>query len=510
MFKRIILFIMLIICWVSAALAQSAGFHYQASLRDAGGNALSNQNLTVRLSIQSADGLLYGETQQTSTNDFGIFSIEVGSQSPTEFSELPWGKGPMTMDVEIDDGGGFSTFGTTNLTSVPYALFAVKSGDSNSIEDIQVDEQGNVIITMTNGDIKEISGLKGPQGEPGPAGPDGPMGVPGKDGTGVKIIGSIATVDDLDQDHPGDIGDMVIVEDTGNGFVWNGDDWTDVGQIQGPQGPQGEKGEAGPAGEPGIPGPVGPKGEQGDPGIPGPRGEKGEQGPAGEKGDKGDQGEVGIQGIQGPQGEKGDKGEKGDVGATGADGRGIADVRDQDNNLVIDFDDGTSKNVGNFKGPKGEKGEVGLIGPKGEKGDQGQKGNTGSKGEDGLACWDLNGDGKQDPGEDINRDGKWDALDCKGPKGDAGSGGGGGPVAYGSVNTNGTKIFNGSKNWNAAVQGDALQIQVSNKNLSANNCTVQVTSIGTAATMGVDFKAGNIIIQFAGNKAVPFSFLVHQ
>ena len=31
-----------------------------------------------------------------------------------------------------------------------------------------------------------------------------------------------------------------------------------------------------------------------------------------------------------------------------------------------------------------------------------------------IACWDLNGDGIQDPNEDINGDGSFDALDCQG------------------------------------------------------------------------------------------------
>ncbi|MCO6498777.1 MAG: collagen-like protein, partial [Vicingus serpentipes] len=32
----------------------------------------------------------------------------------------------------------------------------------------------------------------------------------------------------------------------------------------------------------------------------------------------------------------------------------------------------------------------------------------------GLPCWDINGDGIQDPNEDTNNDGNWDALDCQG------------------------------------------------------------------------------------------------
>jgi hypothetical protein len=50
----------------------------------------------------------------------------------------------------------------------------------------------------------------------------------------------------------------------------------------------------------------------------------------------------------------------------------------------------------------------------------GPQGDPGPAGADGISCWDLDGDGVNDPEEDINGDSKWDALDCQGPKGDAG------------------------------------------------------------------------------------------
>lgn len=46
---------------------------------------------------------------------------------------------------------------------------------------------------------------------------------------------------------------------------------------------------------------------------------------------------------------------------------------------------------------------------------------NGQGGEDGINCWDLNGNGINDPAEDINQDGSYNALDCKGAKGDAGA-----------------------------------------------------------------------------------------
>lgn len=45
---------------------------------------------------------------------------------------------------------------------------------------------------------------------------------------------------------------------------------------------------------------------------------------------------------------------------------------------------------------------------------------VGRDGADGLNCWDLNGDAVEDPAEDVNGDGRWDARDCRSLDGDTG------------------------------------------------------------------------------------------
>ena len=57
---------------------------------------------------------------------------------------------------------------------------------------------------------------------------------------------------------------------------------------------------------------------------------------------------------------------------------------------------------------------LGLAGCDGDDGAAGAAGAAGLPGGDGLACWDLNGNGVGDPGEDINGDGLFDTADCVG------------------------------------------------------------------------------------------------
>ncbi|WP_136467829.1 collagen-like triple helix repeat-containing protein [Flagellimonas onchidii] len=103
------------------------------------------------------------------------------------------------------------------------------------------------------------------------------------------------------------------------------------------------------------------------------------------------------------------------------------------------------------KGENGEKGAQGEQGIQGEQGDPGKHGDPGKSGEDGIACWDLNGNGSADidgsvTDEDVNDDGVVDALDCHGDDGDDGTDGEDG-IACWDLNGDGIgTIAHGQKN----------------------------------------------------------------
>ena len=103
-----------------------------------------------------------------------------------------------------------------------------------------------------------IQGIPGPEGPRGIQGPEGPRGPEGPAGTGVTILGSFNSVEELRAAYPtGEKGDAYLI--SGNLYVWSetNSDWENVGNIQGPKGEPGEKGPEG------IQGPVGPQGNPG-------------------------------------------------------------------------------------------------------------------------------------------------------------------------------------------------------------------------------------------------------
>lgn len=154
------------------------------------------------------------------------------------------------------------------------------------------------------------AGPQGPQGDAGPQGSDGPQGPAGQDGTGISIQGTVATIGDLPAVN-NEAGDLYIVSADGNGYVWDGSMFVNVGQIQGPQGPQGDAGPQGPTGM---------NGSDGIDGALGPQGNTGPQGDAGPQGPTGMNGIDGTDGAQGPQGDAGPQGLQGNVGPTGPAG----------------------------------------------------------------------------------------------------------------------------------------------------------------------------------------------
>ncbi len=115
----------------------------------------------------------------------------------------------------------------------------------------------------------------------------------------------------------------------------------------------------------------------------------------GMKGLRGDPGPVGEAGPVGPEGAPGLAGPAGPIGMMGPPG------------------------LPGPGGPFGAPGPDGFMGPTGFAGPQGPKGNTGPAGDEGpgIHCWDLNGNGINDPIEDINLDAVFNPLDCQGPQG---------------------------------------------------------------------------------------------
>ena len=117
---------------------------------------------------------------------------------------------------------------------------------------------------------------------------------------------------------------------------------------------------------------------------------------------------------------------------------------------------------------------------------------TGTGGADGLDCWDLNGNGTGDPNEDINGDGKFDAEDCQGPKGDdgdKGEKGDDGPKGdQGDPGPPGTTAWveaNGNLTTNGKVGIGTTNLTPGQLNVGAQGFAITAGSTAAIAVIGV-------------------------
>ena len=113
--------------------------NYQGVARDNSGVILATQPIGLRITIHQTTATgptVYQETHSTSTNQFGLFNISVGSGTVVSgsFSGIDWGADRYFTEVEMDETGGISyqSMGTSQMLSVPYALYAETSGGINN------------------------------------------------------------------------------------------------------------------------------------------------------------------------------------------------------------------------------------------------------------------------------------------------------------------------------------------------------------------------------------------
>jgi hypothetical protein len=116
-------------------MAQSAPqkMSYQAVARNSAGVILSNQTISVKAEILNADltTVVYAETHSTTTNQFGLFTLQVGTGSIISgtFASINWGVGDKFIRTSADLTGGtnYQLLGTSQLLTVPYAFYAEKT-----------------------------------------------------------------------------------------------------------------------------------------------------------------------------------------------------------------------------------------------------------------------------------------------------------------------------------------------------------------------------------------------
>lgn len=264
--KNVLLSVLLLLLAVVSYAQAPQLLNYQAVVRNTSGQPVTSGTVKLRFTIHdgtSGGPTVFQEVQTATPNQFGLVTASIGAVN-NNLATVNWGGGAKHLQVEVDITGGtnYTDMGTTQLLSVPYALYAANSAPG---------PQGPQGVTGPQG----IQGVAGVAGAQGPTGPTGNLGAQGPQG----IAGATGATG-----PSGDVG------------------------AQGPQGVQGIAGPTGgfgPTGQQGLQGITGDTGPQGIQGVQGVQGIAGPSGPTGDVGPAGPQGQQGIQGVQGIQGPQG-------------------------------------------------------------------------------------------------------------------------------------------------------------------------------------------------------------
>ena len=212
--RQLLTILSVLFCSITFAQSVPQGINYQAVARDANGDVLMNQALTIQFSVISditTSAVSWQETHQVSTNDYGLYTAIIGQGTSTTvgssatFDVIDWGASNHLLKVEVDYGGGLIDMGTTAFMSVPYALYSA-TGSSTSTCGLSIGDtvQGGIIFYLDPSGCHGLvcaltdqsSGIRWFAGSYGDTQAKGDGIYAGKTNTSIIIASQVAIGDD--------------------------------------------------------------------------------------------------------------------------------------------------------------------------------------------------------------------------------------------------------------------------------------------------------------------------
>jgi hypothetical protein len=461
--KKNILFLALLLLSTTSFGQAPDGINYQAVIRNLSGTLVANTTIAIRIQLKqtSASGtIVFQERHSVTTSAQGVVNLVIGQGTLLggNFSTINWGTGPYfaCLGVSFTNGSTYLDYGSQQLMSVPYALYAKNAGNQlnqwrygNAIPLAALGAMGDFYLDMTNGNVYyksnattwtltgNITGPAGAAGATGVAGAAGPAGVQGIQGV-AGAAGAVGATGPIGPAGPAG----------------------PAGGPAGPAGPTGATGATGPAGPIGATGLTGATGAQGIQGLTGPAGATGAQGVIGLTGPAGPTGATGAQGIQGLTGPAGATGAQGLIGLTGPAGPAGATG---------------AQGIQGLTGATGATGAQGLIGLTGPAGATGANGAAGAQGIQGLT-------GATGP---AGAQGLQGVTGATGPTGATGAAGTATSITSDNFQTDGTLSIVTSVPQTVNSTNKALLI--------GGNTSTSDFSVGTNSNYSFDFRTNNLV-----------------
>ena len=110
------------------------GFNYQAVVRNSSGSIVASSPVGLKFNIHTGSptgSVVYTQADTVITTPDGIFTIVIGGGNITGgFDSIRWANNTFYLQVmvDIDGGNNYLDMGTSQMVSVPYALYARTAG----------------------------------------------------------------------------------------------------------------------------------------------------------------------------------------------------------------------------------------------------------------------------------------------------------------------------------------------------------------------------------------------
>ncbi|MCC5927001.1 MAG: tail fiber domain-containing protein [Bacteroidetes bacterium] len=166
-FYRIVFAVIVMLMLADVALAQvPRAFHYQAVARDAQGEIIANQAISVQVRLikgSETGDVVYTETHATTTSPVGSFTLEIGNGiaaqgNSVDSIDLTNDSYFLGMGIDVTGGNDFVDLGATRLLSVPYAIAAAYAMESGGAAEFP----RNISLDTAVGDTSIIVRATGP------------------------------------------------------------------------------------------------------------------------------------------------------------------------------------------------------------------------------------------------------------------------------------------------------------------------------------------------------------
>jgi len=131
--RKLTLFLATILCACLAIAQVPQTMNFQALIRNAENEVVTNQQVDVEVRVLNASQTaVYVETHSVTTSSGGVATMEIGAGTPVSgsFAAIDWAAGRYYLEtrIQLPDGSDALT-DVSPLLSVPYSLYAAKAGE---------------------------------------------------------------------------------------------------------------------------------------------------------------------------------------------------------------------------------------------------------------------------------------------------------------------------------------------------------------------------------------------